>query len=432
MRHSVILATCYDLEYLTGRDYTTIRLRHANATIRQIMYGLSKDNSTHPRESKKIRQDDILFAIMSLAKTSRSTSITPSAGTFGLFDPPFPIGLQFLNLWGQQESDPTHCMAMQHIIRSRAQLAYDLGIETPGFAEALYQFDLLESAKTLNRPYMPVPIVCHKLLKKEIGVRRSETEVQESFIQAVPRISKCRPLLDIFCDIQLYCSGIQSVQDRMGPGSTVILPYPTSMRDFTTLRDTIEHRLLAYNPVDNSTEEQICWAVAVIFTHCVIYPLPNRGPLDTLLDRLIAMLQILDEHDDGAVDGVFLVWVSMIGAMACQPTDEDRRGFFLESLTSFTLEMGILSWIELKSILHDFLWLDRACETGGLTIWKMVSSSPPETVGPRRRSRFDSDTGGPAQQGKVRTLMRITPGACTASAAPMRSAAFLSTYNEGH
>ena len=119
MRHAVILVTCLDLEYLTSKDYTTIRLRNANATIRQIMYGMNNDNSTHPRNLNKIRQDDILFAIMSLAKTSRSTSITPSAGSFGLFAPPFPICLQFLNLWGQQESDPTHCMAMQHIIRSR-------------------------------------------------------------------------------------------------------------------------------------------------------------------------------------------------------------------------------------------------------------------------------------------------------------------------
>ncbi|KAJ9609631.1 hypothetical protein H2200_005959 [Cladophialophora chaetospira] len=379
MRHSVILVTCLDLEFLTGRDYTPIRLRNVNATIRQIVAGLGSDSSSSPKSARKLRQDEILFAVMALAKTSRSTSLTPAPGVFGLFTPPFPFGLQFLNLWGQDMSDRTHCMAMQHITRSRDKLIHNMGIETPGFAEALYQFDLLESAKTLSRPWMPIPTARLDVLRGDKRLLRGETAFQARLIQAVPRISCYGPLLDILCDLHMYCSWIQTLQDEMEPELGVKLPYPDSIRDFTMLRDTIEHRLLTYETTDNSMEEQICWTVALIFTHCVIFPLPNRGPLETLLGRLRRLLRSTGLHEHGNVDETFLAWVSMIGAMACSPTEEDRRQFFLECLVSYTAAVPVASWFQLKGILQRFLWLDRACDTGGQAIWEMLPSFGPST-----------------------------------------------------
>ena len=277
---------------------------------------------------------------------------------------------------------------------------------------------------------MPVPSVSLELLKKEIGFPTGKTDAPERFVQAVPRISRYLALLDILGDIQLYCSAIQTIQDRMGPRSIVELPYPGSMRDFTMLRDTIEHRLLAYNPIDNSTEEQVCWAVALIFTHCVIFPLPNRGPLDVLLDRLIALLQILGEHGQGAVDDAFLLWVSIIGAMACQPTNETQKLLFLDNLTSLTREMGFVSWSQLENLLHDFVWLDRACGTGGQAVWTMLSSSVREAEDVPRQAPLRSSARSTAQHARARTLRPNAP--CTARAAPWHSTAFLSTDSEGY
>ncbi|KIW66717.1 hypothetical protein PV04_06021 [Phialophora macrospora] len=311
---------------------------------------------------------------MSLAKQSYSTSITPLPGTFGLFDPPSPLGLHFLNLWGQNQSNHMHCRAIQQIIRSRSGLA-NAGIETPGFADALYQFDLLESAKTLTRPWMDMPSARWRFLTEKIASSREGLgrDVRDKFVQALPRTSDYTPFLDILSDMCVYCSWIQAVQDQMEPGSVAHELYTPLIRDLSVLRDTIEHRLLAYRCTGNSIEEQLCWAAALIFTHCVIYPLPNRQPLDILLDRLMASLGglVVEHVDEGRP---FLVWVSMIGAMACQPADQARTPFFSERLTTYAAAAGVSSWFQLRGLLGDFLWLDRACGMGGLTIWDRSSN----------------------------------------------------------
>ncbi|EXJ58220.1 hypothetical protein A1O7_05645 [Cladophialophora yegresii CBS 114405] len=392
LRHSVILATCLDLEYLTGRDYTTIRLRHANAVIKQVLLGININASSTDALPQQLGSqvgscDELFFAVMSLAKQSQSTSITPLPGTFGLFDPPFPLGLQFLNLWGQHQSDHMHCRAMQQMVRSRGGLA-DAGIETPGFAEALYQFDILESAKTLSRPWMDIPSSRWRLVSKEVAASRGsiEKDVRDKFVQALPRasLSPYASLLDILSNIRVFCTCVQTMQGQMepGPGSTAQDPCTLLLRDLSALRDRIEHRLLAYTFVGHSLGEQLCWTTALIFTHCVIYPLPNREPVEILLGRLMASLHILDvDHPD--VGRPFLIWVCMIGAMACPAAaDRTRTRFFSERLNAYAAaEGGISSWSQLRRLLKGFLWLDRACEDGGLAVWSGLSSPVTELEG---------------------------------------------------
>ncbi|OCT51198.1 hypothetical protein CLCR_09341 [Cladophialophora carrionii] len=87
-RHSVTLATCLDLEYLSGQDYTIIRLRHANANaaIRQVLLGIngSSTKAVARKSGSLISSDENFFAVMPPAKQSHSTSIAPVQGTFGL------------------------------------------------------------------------------------------------------------------------------------------------------------------------------------------------------------------------------------------------------------------------------------------------------------------------------------------------------------
>ncbi|ETI22800.1 hypothetical protein G647_06876 [Cladophialophora carrionii CBS 160.54] len=321
----VILATSLDLDYLSGRDYTTIRLRHANTAIRQVLVGInaSSTNAVARKSGSLISSDEIFFAVMSLAKQSDNTCSTPVQGT-----------------------------AMQQIVRSRSGLA-DAGNEAPGFAEALYQFDILESAKTLSRPWMDMPSSRWRLLSKETTSLRNgvEKDVRDRFIRALLRTSDYTPLLVILSDIRVYCICVKTLHGQMEPGSTAHEPSPPLSRDLSVLRDTIEHRLLAYTFVDDSVDEQLCQTTALIFTHFVIYPLPNREPLEILLDRLMASLR-----------RPLLVWVSTIGAMACPAAaDRTRTRFFSKRLTAYAAAEGISSWSQLRRLLEGFLWLDRAC-----------------------------------------------------------------------
>ena len=144
MRHSLLLATSIDLESLSGRDYTTLKLRHANATMKEVRLAIeaykrhdSDVNST--RSESLMSMESLLFAIMALAKQSRSTSITALPDTIGLFKPPFPFGLRYLNLWGQDDGDRIHRKALQSLISSRYDLAH-MEFSTPGFSEVVAQF----------------------------------------------------------------------------------------------------------------------------------------------------------------------------------------------------------------------------------------------------------------------------------------------------
>jgi hypothetical protein len=138
------------------------------------------------------------------------------------------------------------------------------------------------------------------------------------------------------------------------------------------LRDVIEHRLLAYGFVDGSHAERLCHTVALIFAHCVIYPLPNRAPLEILLDRLVALLSALKGTEDESFAEEFLAWAMLIGAMACGSVDDGRILFFLAGLRSLAGSLGVASWQQLKSLVGDFLWLHRACDAGGSAVWEML------------------------------------------------------------
>lgn len=392
MRHAIILVTCLDLEYLTGQDYTAVRLRHANATIKQVLGGFKEGTSSY----NSISNEDLLFAVMSLSKQSHSTSITAAPGTFGLFDqPPFQLGLQFLNLWGQHQSNHLHCQAMQQIMRSRSTLQ-SAGVSTPGFGEALYQFDLLESAKTLSRPWMEPSAVRADFLRKGLvflrqGQAKSGVQVQDMFAKALPGIANHTRLLDVVYDIRIFCAWVEAVQIQAVASPTSVSAkgensYTPTIQDMSMLRDLIEHSLLSYEFIENSLDEQLCWTVCLIFVHCVVYPLPNRAPLEILLDRLIGLssqsIKLRREERRGtnldptlstsACTISFHAWAAMIGAMACHPTDSSRRNVFFAQFRAALAALDALSssWKPVKSLVQQFIWLDRACDKGGLAIFE--------------------------------------------------------------
>jgi len=196
----------------------------------------------------------------------------------------------------------------------------------------------------------------------------------------MPPLSNYAALLDILSEIRFYCTWFHTMQDTLEPGLTVGGRCPPSIGDLATLRDSIEHRLLAYMITDNSVEEQLCWTIALIFTQCVIYPLPNRQPLEILLDRLVTSLCTMDTSDHDDAHDSFLAWVSMIAAMACHASDKARRRLFLIRLRECVTRLGVSSWVQLRSLLQGFLWLDRACDAGGLVVWGMLAESAPGTV----------------------------------------------------
>lgn len=365
MRHCTVVTTCMDLQHLTGQDYTATRLRHVNATIREIVRLMN----VHMDDASSAIADDILFAVMSLAKVTNSKPPliqVPSAASpdvFGLFRPGLQT-LQSLHLWGQQTGSPLHLSALEHLVRLKGGLS---NVSTPGFAEALHLYDTQQSAKSLSTPRFEMPRSCLSFLQRYvIPLRRGERVCVDKF-EAALGIPSQSPFLDILRDIRIYCDWIEPGRSRghedvvdAVPGSP---PPAPSTRHLIALRNLIEYRLLAY-PSQGASEE-LCRMAALIFAHGVIFPLPDRAPLRLLVANL---LQSLRDYD--GADVPFLLWVSMMGALAADTTE---RGFFIDRFMSCTAKLCLSSWADVKDILCDYLWLDSACDAGGTTIWSTES-----------------------------------------------------------
>ena len=70
---------------------------------------------------------------------------------------------------------------------------------------------------------------------------------------------------------------------------------------------------------------------------------------------------------------MFMTWMSTTAAMACHDSDETRKRFFLGMLRSCVDELGFSSWVQMKVLLTSHLWLDRACDPGGLEVWRRLA-----------------------------------------------------------
>jgi hypothetical protein len=392
MRHSILLVTCIDLEYLYGQDYTALKLRHMNAAMQQVRRGIAayetdKAYSTcrayssslvasHP--SDLVTREEMLFAMMALAKQSHSTSITPCSKVYGLFHPPFPLGLQFLNIWGQQAGNQLHCRAMQYFTASKAEYAALAGVCTPGFAEVVAQFDLFESAKCLASPFLRTSMNRLHSIRQDFGYSQRASALQGRFEVVFARPSTYATLLDILSDIRLYCILCSEVLEHSGADVMPSgVPRLTWIGKLSVLRDLVERRLLSYQFADGSIDERLCWTVSAIFVHCVIYPLPTRKPLDILLSRLLTLLDEFDTEFQGETLRALVAWASVIGAMACDDSGEAMRRLFLERLRGCIDRTGMSSLAQIKPILQGFLWLDQACEVGVIQIWGMLEELEP-------------------------------------------------------
>ncbi|KIY03991.1 uncharacterized protein Z520_00683 [Fonsecaea multimorphosa CBS 102226] len=438
MRHAIVVGTCLDLELLRGRRYGVTILNSTNELIGEIRRLLSQVRSTphlNPAERKDEGRfddgsrnvtsgnvgmdvdldDDLLFAVMHLAKATGTKNMSMPSGPHQfhserskhLFRPPvFLRRLQYLHLWGLSDTPSPSSEASLHL--SKLELLVNLKgglqrVKAPGFAEALHLFDILESARRLEKPRFELPKSSIEFLEEKMPTLREaaalKTQQTRLGVEINRHLPVKSPLCEIFGDIQIFCSWISSlatmgsvghVQDgnRDSSSSTQMV----SAEDVIVLRNLVEYRLLAYCPGVSNSVESVMWTSAMIFVHGVIFPLPHpaAAPLKILIRRLRkalsnhlasrrSELRSFDSLPCGERDSGtrILIWAATMGTMATSdsPDEAHERAFFLDSLRSFVggSASNISSWTQLKSVLEAYLWADWACDAGGLAVWEMLS-----------------------------------------------------------
>ncbi|KAJ9613538.1 hypothetical protein H2200_003480 [Cladophialophora chaetospira] len=415
MRNAVIIGTCMDIELLTGRRYSStiskavVELsREVRKLVSQLSIETYSDISSERQRSRPNNltvsqrrvsavafaapayvDDDLIFAVMHLVKASTIGLLSDGvqldiiAGTFGLFTPPmFLQRLQGLHLWGRScpyqaqgkvpDAQATqHLVALEHLVSLKGGLRK---IKAPGFAAALHQFDVIHCAKRLNPPKFELPERSVRLSKHVEWLRHScPRRVGLCGLENTPRGLS---LLESLEDLHILCCWITSVLDRenqhVSAGSQgVIFPSMPSTEDLTTLRTLIEHRLLSFVPDPDDRFELLAHTAAMIFMHGVVFPLPNRSPMQMLIQRLVDGFQDLQLHLRELEEQRFLLWVLMMGAMATSDAEAERL-FFVERLAVLIGQVGISSWEDLKTVLSGYLWVDWGCDAGAKAVWRMM------------------------------------------------------------
>ncbi|KIW64491.1 hypothetical protein PV04_09420 [Phialophora macrospora] len=419
MRHAVISGTCIDLELLTGRRYSSTILSTVIELSREVRRLLSRlpptqtlnaigehrqglsdgqasnlhaDNYGEAAGEAAQVKDDLLFAVMHLVKASTinlslgfipPSSFDTAAGVFGLFTPPLLLQrLQSLHLWGRscplqhqgKESDTQtaqHFSALESLVSLKGGLR---GIHTPGFAEALHLFDVIVAAKRLNKPRFELPGRSVWFLRLIGGLRGEGVHA----LRMIPfRSVLDQPsLLEILTDIHILCSWVSdALSDQRHHDGT---ENPLSAEDMSTLRNSIEYRLLKYSPESDDVIEKLAHTAALMFMHGVLLPLPTRAPMTRLTDGLIETILRQCQHDESPFISLgepkFFAWVVMMGAMATSDAEIQERTFLVEQLARFLGHMHISNWRDLKMILEEYLWVDWGCDLGGMVVWSMLGA----------------------------------------------------------
>ena len=154
--------------------------------------------------------------------------------------------------------------------------------------------------------------------------------------------------------IELFCARISRAQD---------------LAQLATYRNLIQYRLLSIQPDTGDERRQVCRLGALIFSYGVVYPLPDRGPLDTLTAQLKGMLQFQEILD---LDNDVLLWLNMIAVMAAVGTSE--MDWLALNLAHLSDAMQVRSWQDVRKLMHTYLWSDQACNKGGSDIWQCVAA----------------------------------------------------------
>jgi hypothetical protein len=70
-------------------------------------------------------------------------------------------------------------------------------------------------------------------------------------------------------------------------------------------------------------------------------------------------------------NGRFFIWVLMLAGVAADGLPE--RQWAEETLARLLQVKGVSRWSEVKEIVESFLWMEFACDGGGIKLWDHVA-----------------------------------------------------------
>lgn len=294
--------------------------------------------------------DEVIFAVLAL--TIADTE--PKAGQhvnaeecFAGFDPPLR-SLGWLEYFSQFRWTRTHINALKALVEKRGGLSK---VNTPGIADQVQSTDIIQASLASRKPNFELGCLYHHVLEHQVKVirpprsRANQFDVSDNF-------------KDLLLDMRMYCRLLNRSYDDL---QTALSSWEMNIQ-----RNLIQYRLLSLP----RGEDEICRLAALIFSHGVIFPLARMHPLRILVRQLVAEMERHVEWDDNPSE--FLLWVTVVGGIAA--AGSLREGFYLRALKRLATDLHVVGYGDLRDIMHNYLWLDRACDNGATQLWMRAMS----------------------------------------------------------
>jgi hypothetical protein len=144
-------------------------------------------------------------------------------------------------------------------------------------------------------------------------------------------------------------------------------------------RNVVQHNLMSLPAADELEFKEISSAylyesiryTAIIYSIAVTFPLP---PMSGIYDKLTALLKaILEESKLDLCWKLYpktLLWILVLGGIASSVTAD--RSWYVQNLAAVSAALNIWQWDDVVEQLGQHLWLERACDVGGQSLWLEV------------------------------------------------------------
>jgi hypothetical protein len=164
--------------------------------------------------------------------------------------------------------------------------------------------------------------------------------------------------------LEKYCCGERWTYTRM---------------EIVDMRNAVQHRLVSLplgSDLGDVTMQQAgiyecCRLTALLYACAVTFPLPTSTGWDRNLVRGIKQtLENLSLESWPVYRSDLHLWVLTLAGVAAFQKAE--RSWFVNRLRSLARLKGLSNWSQVLPVLKSFLWMDRACGAGGMSLWDEV------------------------------------------------------------
>lgn len=342
--------------------------------------------------------DSVIFAVLALIIRDTDPSLAMQEEldhVTGGFDAPLrSMGwLQYLSRLRWTDS---HIHALKRLVAARGGL---LNITTPGIAEQVQSSDILHASVSLTIPNFTMCRLYEHVLQNKMKVIRPPRKRIEDIFPAVTDIE----FQDLLLDMRMYCRHLAKLVDRDDADDLQSLSDTSVPWETNVTRNIIQYRLLRL-PRYTRNDEEICRLAALIFSFGVIYPVARRKPLDRLLTYLTAAFQChknfpffkkqrtttspSEKTEPTASPEEYptsptqrektrqvLLWVTIVSALAAKHTHHEA--FFSDLAKQLLSSIEVDDFTQLKVIVSQYLWLDKACDTGAVELFGNLKNLQP-------------------------------------------------------